>query len=106
MNRNCREKNQKVYINQIRCTMPSKATSINKNMVAVAMGTKEIPTTPPVFNRETKNLAQICTFVCTIILHPYFGFLLVQTRNNEYHEFLQFFPEFIALRSISHKSSR
>ena len=30
-------------------------------------------------------------------MHPYFGFLLVQIRNNDDHEFLHFFPELIAL---------
>ena len=86
------------YINQIRSSLPSKSTSKNKNKVAVAMATRETATTPRIFNREIKDLAQICTIVCTIILHPYFGFLLVQTRNNENHEFSQFFPEFIASR--------
>ena len=56
------------------------------------MATKEMAIAPPIFNREIENFAQICTIVCTIILHPYFGFLLVQTRNNENHEFSYFFP--------------
>ena len=53
--------------------------------------------TPPIFNREIKYFAQICTIVHTIILHPYIGILLVQTRNNENREFSYFFPEFITL---------
>ena len=61
------------------------------------MATREMATTSPIFNREMTYFAQICTIVCTIILHPYFGFLLVQTRNNENHEFSHFFPEFITL---------
>ena len=60
--------------------------------VAVAMATREMAITPPIFNREIKYFAQICTILCTIILHPYFGFLLVQTRNNKNHE-LSHFPQ-------------
>ena len=56
------------------------------------MATREMAITPPIFNQEIKYFAQICTIVCTIILHPYFGFLLIQTRNNENHEFFTFFP--------------
>ena len=51
----------------------------------------------PIFNRQIKNFVQISNIVRTIILHPHFGFLLVQTKNNENHEFSHFFPEFIAL---------
>ena len=76
--------------------MSSKTTSINKIKVAVAMATRDMAITPPIFNRKIKYFAQKCT-VCTVILHPYFGFLLVQTKNNENHEFSHFFPEFIAL---------
>ena len=54
------------------------------------MATREIAIAPPIVNREIKNFAQI-------ILRPHCGFLLVQTRNNENHEFSHFFPEFIAL---------
>ena len=61
------------------------------------MATREMAIAPPIFNREIKNFAQISTIVRTIILHPHFGFLLVQTKNNENHEFSHFFPEFIAL---------
>ena len=61
------------------------------------MVTREMAIAPPVFNREIQNLAQIWTIVRTIILHPHFGFLLVQTKNNENYEFSQFFPEFIVL---------
>ena len=85
------------YINQILSSMSSKTTSRNKIKVAVAMATREMAITPPIFNREIKYFAQICTIVCTIILNPYFGFLLVQTKNNENHEFSHFFSEFIAL---------
>ena len=60
------------------------------------MATRKMAIAPPIFNREIKYFAQFCTIVCTIILHPYFGILLVQTRNNENHEFSHFFPEFIA----------
>ena len=77
--------------------MSSKTTSRNEIKVAVVMATKEIAIASPVFNQEIKNFGQIFTIVCTIILHPYFGFLLVQTRNNENHKFSHFFPEFIAL---------
>ena len=77
--------------------MSSKTTSSNKINVANAMATMEIAIAPPIFNREIKNFAQISTNVRTIILHPYFGFLLVQTKNNENHEFSHFFPEFFAL---------
>ena len=61
------------------------------------MATREMAIAPPIFNREIQNFAQICTIVCTIILHPYFGFLLVQSRNNENYEFSYFSPEFLAL---------
>ena len=61
------------------------------------MATNEMAIAPPIFNREIKNLAQISTIVRTIILHPHFGFLLVQTKNNENHGFSHFFPEFSAL---------
>ena len=84
------------YINQILSSMSSKTTARNKIKVTVAMATREMAKAPPNFNREIKNFAQICTIVCTIIFHPYFGFLLVQTRNNENHEFSHFFPKFIA----------
>ena len=60
------------------------------------MATREMAIAPPIFNREIKNFAQISTIVRTIILH-HFGFLLIQTKNNENHEFSHFFPEFIAL---------
>ena len=60
------------------------------------MTTTEMAIASPIFNRDIKNLAQIYTIVCTIILHPYFGFLLVRTINNDNHEFAQPFPEFIA----------
>ena len=65
--------------------------------VSVAMATREMAIAPPIFNREIKIFAQISTIVHIIILHPHFGFLLVQTINNENHEFSHFFPEFIAL---------
>ena len=61
------------------------------------MAKREMAIAPPNFNREIQNFAQISTIVCTIILDPRFGFLLVQTKNNENHEFSHFFPEFIAL---------
>ena len=61
------------------------------------MATTEIAIAPPIFNLEIKNFAQILTIVRTIILHQHFGFLLVQTKTNENHEFSHFFPEFIAL---------
>ena len=61
------------------------------------MATREMAIAPPILNREIKNFAQISTIVRTIILHQHFGFLLVQTNNNENHEFSHFFPEFIAL---------
>ena len=70
--------------------MSSKATSRNKIKVAVAMATSEMAIAPPIFNREIKNFAQISTIVRTIILYPHFGFLLVQTKNNENHEFSHF----------------
>ena len=54
------------------------------------MATRKIAIAPPIFNREIKNFAQISTIVRTIILYPYFGFLLVQTRNKENHEFSHF----------------
>ena len=61
------------------------------------MATREMAIAPPIFNREIENFAQFSTIVCTIILHHHFGFLLVQTKNNENHEFSHFFIEFIAL---------
>ena len=61
------------------------------------MATREMAIAPPIFKREIKNFAQISTFVRTIILHQHSGFLLVQTKNNENHEFSYFPPEFIAL---------
>ena len=67
-----------------------KTTSRNKIKVAAAIATREIAIAPPIFNREIKNFAQISTIVRTIILHAYFGFLLVQTRNNENHELSHF----------------
>ena len=70
--------------------MPSKTTSRNEMKAAIAMATNETAIADPIFNREIKNFAQICTIVCITILHPYFGFLLVQTRNNENHEFPHF----------------
>ena len=45
--------------------MSSKATSRNKIKVAVAMATREMVIAPPIFNRETKNFAQISTIVYT-----------------------------------------
>ena len=65
--------------------------------VAVDMATREMTIARPTRNREIKNFAQILTIVRTIILHPHFRFLLVQTKNNENHEFSHFFPEFIVL---------
>ena len=61
------------------------------------MATREMAIAPPIFNQEIKNFAQILTIVRTIILHQHFEFLLVQTKNNENHEFSHFPPEFIAL---------
>ena len=61
------------------------------------MATRKMAIAPPIFNRKIKNFAQISTIVCTIILQPHFRFLLVQTKNNEKHEFSHFPPEFIAL---------
>ena len=61
------------------------------------MATREMAIAPPIFNREIKNFAQISNIAPTIILRPHFRFLLVQTKNNENHEFSHFFPEFIAL---------
>ena len=61
------------------------------------METREMAIAPPIFNREIKNFALISTLVCTIILHQHFGFLLVQTKNNENHGFSHFFQEFITL---------
>ena len=61
------------------------------------MATRKMAIARPIFNREIRNFAQISTIVSTIILHPHLGFLLVQTKNNENHEFSHFFPEFIAL---------
>ena len=77
--------------------MSSKTTSRNKIKVAVSLATREMVIAPPIFNREIKNLAQISTIVRTIILHPHFGFVLVQTKNNENHEFSHLFPELIFL---------
>ena len=77
--------------------MSSKTTSRNKIKVAVVMATREMAIAPPIFNREIKNFAQISPIVRTIISDPYFGILLVQTKNNENHEFSHFFPGFIAL---------
>ena len=57
------------------------------------MATREMAIAPPIFNREIKYFAQICTIVCIIVLHSYSAFLLVQTRNNENHEFSHFSPE-------------
>ena len=73
--------------------MSSKTISRNKVKVAVAMATREIAIAPPIFDREIKNFAQILTIVRTIILHQHFGFLLVQTKNKENHEFSLFFPQ-------------
>ena len=61
------------------------------------MATRETAIAPQIFNREIKYFAQISTIVRTIILQQHFGFLLVQTKNNENHEFSHFPPEFIAL---------
>ena len=61
------------------------------------MATREMAIAPPIFNREIKNFTQISTIVRTIILHQHFGFLSVQTKNNENQEFSHFFPEFITL---------
>ena len=61
------------------------------------MAKREMAIAPPIFNREIKNFAQISTIVRTIILHPYFRFLFVQTRNMENHKFSHFLPELIAL---------
>ena len=85
------------YMIKILSPMSLKFTSRNKIKVAVAMATREIVIAPTILNREIRNFAQICTTVYTIILHPYFGLLLVQTKDNENHEFSHFFPEFIAL---------
>ena len=54
------------------------------------MVTREIVIAPPIFNREIKYFAQISTIARTIILRPHFRFLLVQTKNNENHEFSHF----------------
>ena len=97
VNGNCRQENQKNMQKEILASMSSKTTSRNIIKVAVAMVTTEMAIAPPIFSREIKNFAQISTIVCTIILHQHFGFLLVQTKNNENHEFSHFFPEFIAL---------
>ena len=75
----------------------SSKTKSRKIKVAVAKATRELAIAPPIFNREIKNFAQILAIVRTINLHPHFGFLLVQTKNNENPEFSHFFPEFIAL---------
>ena len=77
--------------------MSSKITLRNKIKVAVAVATREMAIAPPIFNREIKNFAQISTIVRTFNLHPHFLFLLIQTKNNENHEFSHFSPEFIAL---------
>ena len=61
------------------------------------MATREMAIAPPILNREIKNFAQISSIVGTITLHPYIGFLFVETRNNENHEFSHFSPESIAL---------
>ena len=58
------------------------------------MATRETAIAASIFNREINNLAQIFTIVWTIILHQYFGFLFVQTKNNENHEFSQRLREF------------
>ena len=76
--------------------MSLKITSRNKINGAVAMATTKMAIAPPILNREIKNFVQISTIVRTIILHPHFGFLLVQTKNNGNHDFSHFFPEFIA----------
>ena len=60
------------------------------------MATREMAIAPPIFKRDINNFAQISAIARAIILHPYFGFLLVQTRNNENHEFSHFSPESIA----------
>ena len=83
-------------LNEILASMSSKTTSRNKIKLAIAMATREMAIAPPIFNQEVKNFAQISTIVCTIILHQHFGYLLVQTKNNENHEISHFFPEFIA----------
>ena len=57
------------------------------------MATREMAIAPPIFNREIKNFTQISTIVRTIILHQHFGFLFVQTKNYENHEFSHFFPQ-------------
>ena len=77
--------------------MSSKTTSRNKMKVAVAVATKEMAIAPPIFNREIKNFAQISTIVLTIIFINISDFLVVETKNNENHEFSHFSPEFIAL---------
>ena len=77
--------------------MSSKTTSRIKIKVAVAMATREMAIAPQIFYQKVTNFAQISTIVRTIILHQHIGFLLVQTKNNENHEFSHFFPEFIAL---------
>ena len=56
------------------------------------MATRQMAIAPPIFNQEIKNFAQISIIVRTIILHPHFRFLLVQTKNNENHQFSHFFP--------------
>ena len=56
------------FIIQILSSMSSKTTSRYKIKVAVAMATREMAIAPPIFYREIKNFAQICTLVCTIIL--------------------------------------
>ena len=60
------------------------------------MATREMAIAPPIFNREIKQFAYISTIVRTIILHQHFGFFLVETKNNENHEFSHLFPELIA----------
>ena len=92
VNRNCRQENQKNMLNEILASMSSKTTSRNKIKLAIAMSTREMAIAPPIFNQEVKNFAQISTIVRTIILHQHFGYLLVQTKNNENHEISHFFP--------------
>ena len=58
------------------------------------MATREMAIASPIFCREIKNFAQISIIVRTIILHQHFGFLLVQTKNDENHEFSRIFTFF------------
>ena len=97
VNRNCQWENQKNTGNEIPASVSSKTTSRNRIKVVVAMATRKMAIAPPIFYREIKKFTQISTIVLTIILHQHFGFLLVQTKSNENHEFSHFFPEFIAL---------